>query len=365
MKILIRNARLITDEVFDILVVDGLIERIGLNLEVEADRVIEVPSNVYVSPGWIDMHTHAFKHFELYSDDPEEIGYKTGVTCVVDAGTTGADDMAQFYNDTRSNITRVYALVNIAHQGIKTQNELANLRDIQFDSIKKIIETYPDFILGLKARMSASVVGGQGIEPLLIGKSFANRLNLPLMVHVGSTPPDLDLIANTLDKGDIITHIFNGKENGMYSSDVILPSILSARNRGVFFDVGHGKESFSFNVAQKAFKDGFLSDTISSDIYSRNRLEGPVYSLVHTMNKLLYVGYSPEKIIKSVTEAPACIMNLSMLGKIRTGLFADLTFYKYDEVNLDLTDSVGKQVHLDKGFIPVGVLLKGEYYEIK
>lgn len=365
MKILIRNGKLINGSKIEVLIENDSILDIGQSLKCQADRCIDLEEDTYLSAGWIDIHTHAFKHFKLYSDDPDEIGYKTGVTCVVDAGTTGADDIDRFYQDSLKSKTRVYALINIAHQGILEQNELSDLNDIQFEMIKKALLKYPNFILGLKARMSASVVGQQGIEPLVLAKKYSRALNLPLMVHIGSTPPDLDQIAQHLDKGDIITHIFNGKDNGIYEGNNIKQSIIDAGKRGVYFDLGHGKESFSFSIARQAYKDGFLCDSISSDIYSRNRLEGPVYSLVTTMNKMLYLGYSLEKVINSVTELPREIFKFKDMGRLEIGSKADLTFFKYDIINENLVDSLGQVNVLEKGLKVSGVLLKGDYYEIK
>lgn len=365
MRLLIKNARTLETDLLDILLDEKTILKVGNNLSEDHDEVIDLKGEVFVSPGWIDIHTHACEHFELYSDNPDEIGYKTGVTSIVDAGTTGADFLSKFYNDSRKYKTRVYALLNVARQGILTQDELSSLENLDYALIKKTVEAYPDYILGLKARMSASVVGEQGIKPLELAKQYSRSLGLPLMVHVGSMPPKLDEVVNLLDKGDIVTHTFNNKGNGIIRDGKVESFVIEARKRGVIFDVGHGKESFSFTTAKEAFDLDFLTDTISSDIYRRNRLDGPVYNLATTMNKLLYVGYDLKKVIDSVTIDAACAVGLKKMGKIEESYLSDLTFYQYKEINQELVDSQGQSVMIEKGLVPTGVVLKGVYYEIK
>ena len=127
--------------------------------------------------------------------------------------------------------------------------------------------------------MSSSVVGKNGTRPLVLVKEIQreNR-QLPLMVHIGNNPPNLDEIADLLTRGDIITHCYNGKPNRILTPSVRCASRSSARCGGVLLDVGHGTASFSFEVARRAIKLGILPHTISSDIYCRNRMNGPVHS---------------------------------------------------------------------------------------
>ena len=64
--------------------------------------------------------------------------------------------------------------------------------------------------------MSRTVIGENGITPLKLAKNIQKEHpGLPLMVHIGSAPPDLADILSCLEKGDVLTHCFNGKENGI------------------------------------------------------------------------------------------------------------------------------------------------------
>ena len=47
----------------------------------------------------------------------------------------------------------------------------------------------------------------------------------------------------------------------------------------MLFDVGHGMASFDFGVAEAAISQGFLPDTISTDVYKRHVAEDPGHDI--------------------------------------------------------------------------------------
>ena len=92
-----------------------------------------------------------------------------------------------------------------------------------------------------------------------------------------------------------------------------------AAARGVLFDVGHGKGSFSFQVARRALAQGFRPGTISSDLHVYN-LEGPVFDLATTMSKFLHLGLSLDEVVAMTTGAPAQVIGHDRaLGTLRPG----------------------------------------------
>lgn len=211
--LLLRRARLVDDTLTDIAIQDGKIAALG-EISAPSRKTIELNGKVYVSAGWIDSHVHCYPNSPIYHDEPDSVGIATGVTTVIDAGSTGADDVDDFYQLTRKAATEVYALLNISRVGLIAQNELANMANIDAAAVKQAVQRHPDFIVGLKARMSSSVVGENGITPLARAKAIQQENDdLPLMVHIGNNPPNLDEIADLLSSGDIITHCYNGKPN--------------------------------------------------------------------------------------------------------------------------------------------------------
>lgn len=361
--LLLRHARLVDDTVSDIAVKDGKIAALG-EITDPAVKTVDLRGECYVSAGWIDSHVHCYPKSPIYHDQPDSIGIATGVTTVVDAGSTGADDINDFYTLTREATTDVYALLNISRVGLIAQNELANMANIDADAVKLAVQRHPDFIVGLKARMSSSVVGKNGITPLDHAKAMqAQNGDLPLMVHIGNNPPDLDEVAERLTAGDIITHCYNGKPNRILTPEGELrASVTRAISRGVRLDVGHGTASLSFAVAKRAISLGILPHTISSDIYCRNRISGPVHSLANVMSKFLAIGMSLPQVIECVTASAADGLRLKNKGRLQVGLDADLTLFTLKRQPAVLVDAENDSLQAEQLLVPLAAIRAGKGY---
>ncbi|WP_289367611.1 amidohydrolase/deacetylase family metallohydrolase [Pantoea stewartii] len=359
--LILRRARLPDETLIDIAIRDGKIAATG---EISGHATVEktLAEGCYLSAGWIDSHVHCYEKSPVYHDHPDRVGVESGVTCVVDAGSTGANDIDDFWQRTRAVSTQVYALLNIARTGIITQNELADMTQIDRQAIADAVKRHPDFIVGLKARMSSSVVGENGIKPLVLAKAIQQENgHLPLMVHIGNNPPSLDEIAELLTSGDIITHCYNGKPNRILTPDGELrAAIKHALARDVRLDVGHGSASFSFEVARAAIAQGILPDTISSDIYCRNRLNGPVYTLAHVMSKFFNVGMTLPQIIACVTHQAASGLRLRHKGRIEPGYDADFTLFTVAQEPVSFVDAEGLAEQGDRHLIPLAAIVAGE-----
>ncbi|QYN41329.1 amidohydrolase/deacetylase family metallohydrolase [Gilliamella sp. ESL0443] len=356
--LIIKNAKLINDSVTDIAINHGKIVEIGKDITAPSEQVLDLKSQHYISAGWIDSHTHCFARSPIYHDEPDLIGVKAGVTTVVDAGSVGALDIDEFYDLAMQAKTHVYSFLNISKIGLIRQNELADMQDVDVALFDKSLAKYPHFIIGIKVRMSRSVVGDNGILPLIKAKEMQKKTGLPLMIHVGNNPPELDEIADLLTKGDIITHCFNGKPNQIFDKQNNLrDSIKRAIERGVILDIGHGGESFSFAVAERAKCLDVYPNTISSDIYSKNRLQGPVFSLANVMSKLICLGYSKTRIIDSVTKNAAQILHLKNKGEIAIGYDADLTIFDVRKQTVLFTDSEGDVRECHEQFVPLASIV--------
>ena len=146
-------------------------------------------SGTYISSGWIDLHVHAFPDFEPYGDEIDEIGVKQGVTTLVDAGSCGADQIADLVQSQYAAKTNLLAFLNISRIGLKRTDELSNMEWLKTEKILEAMKAYRSIIVGLKARISKSVVGKSGIEPLHVARTLSRETSLPIMVHIGSAPP--------------------------------------------------------------------------------------------------------------------------------------------------------------------------------
>ncbi|EMA8632071.1 amidohydrolase/deacetylase family metallohydrolase [Cronobacter sakazakii] len=361
--LILRQARLVDDTLADIAIKDGKIAALG-SVTGEARATRDLNGEYYVSPGWIDLHVHCYPKSPIYHDEPDAVGVSTGVTTVVDAGSTGANDIDDFYALTRGVATEVLALLNVSKVGLIAQNELADMANIDAAAAREAIARHPDFIVGLKARMSSSVVGENGIAPLERAKAIQQENgHLPLMVHIGNGPPPLDEIAARLSQGDIITHCFNGKPNRILTPQGQLrASVSDALGRGVRLDVGHGSASFSFEVARQAIALGILPHTISSDIYCRNRINGPVRSLAHVMSKFLAIGLSLPQVIDCVTLHAAQALRLAHKGRMTPGADADMTIFDLRRQPALFTDADEKTLHGDYLLVPLAAVRAGAWH---
>lgn len=362
--LILRQARLVDDTVIDIALKDGKIAALG-EVTGEAREERQLNGEYYVSAGWIDSHVHCYAKSPIYHDDPDSVGVATGVTTVVDAGSTGADDIDEFYELTRKAQTDVYALLNISRVGLIAQNELSDMANIDKVAVRDAVQRHPGFIVGIKARMSSSVVGANGIKPLERAKEIQRENgDLPMMVHIGNNPPDLDEITELLSSGDIITHCYNGKPNRILNpAGELRASVAKAIARGVRLDVGHGTASFSFEVAKIAIGQGILPHTISSDIYCRNRINGPVHSLGAVMSKFLSIGLSLPQVIDCVTAHAADGLRLQHKGRLEVGLDGDLTIFELKRQPTLFTDSEQQTLTGDRLLVALAAVRAGKWFD--
>ncbi len=360
----LRNLQLVDGRIMDIAIQDGIITAITPPGQAEGENELDC-SGLYVSSGWIDMHVHAVQELDPYGDDIDEIGVKQGVTTLVDAGSCGADRIGAFYTARLQAATQVFALLNISSIGLERTDELSQLEWIDRAKVLEAAAAYPDFIVGLKARISQSVVKDSGIHPLKLARTLSEETKLPLMVHIGSAPPAISDVLELLQSGDVITHYLNGKSNNLFHADgTPLQELLDAAARGVHLDVGHGTASFSFRIAEQAKVAGIALNTISTDIYRGNRMNGPVYSMSNVLTKFLYLGYSLEEVIRAVTRSPAEWLSKPELGQIRVGQQANLTLFSLEAGEKQLKDSEGDvrvtQYYIEaKGVYANGSLITG------
>jgi dihydroorotase len=197
--------------------------------------------------------------------------------------------------------------------------------------------------VGFKIRFSRQYTGPNDLEGMRRARAAADEAGLPLMVHIGGSYSPLKEFLTRMKKGDVVTHSFNSHPNGLLdSSGKVAPEVLEARERGVLFDVGHGAGSFSFDVMERCLKEGFLPDTISSDLYSAN-VNGPVYDLLTTLSKFLLLGTSLRDVIARVTVNSSRVFNFgASIGTLKPGAEADVSVLELKEGEFTFTDSDGK-----------------------
>jgi dihydroorotase len=316
-----------------------------------------------VVPGLIDLHVHVFYGASHYGIEPDPHCLATGTTTVVDAGSAGAFTFTAFRRYViEVSQTRILPFLNIGATGMLSA-DVGELEDVRFiDKVLALqtIEANRDLIRGVKVRLSRQQVGANAGVALATALETAAAARLPLMVHVGDTPIPLDDILRELRPGDVLTHCFHGREQGVLDArGRVRAEARRAVGRGVHFDVGHGVGSFSFAVARGALAQDLRPGTISSDLHVYN-VHGPVFDLATTMSKFLALGVSLEDVVRLTTAAPAQALGVpGELGTLAPGAAGDATLLRLEEGAFPLADATGETLVAGARLVPVAVVKGG------
>ncbi|MBN9611121.1 MAG: amidohydrolase family protein [Actinobacteria bacterium] len=349
------------------------------------DTVINA-TGLLVTPGWIDLHTHIFAGQDL-GVDPNLLGHRTGVTTMIDAGSSGAHLYEAFASSVLPTaIPRIRSFLNVSSIGttsILLAGELRQLDYVDERACIEVVERHPDQIIGVKVRASANVGGANTREALRRARTIADAVALPLMVHVGPPPPSYDEVLAVLNAGDIVTHCFTGYTRTPIADpdhgDRLHEAAVAARERGVLFDVGHGGGSFDARRVAAALRAGFPPDTISSDVHAYVDLpaggdvapvvaDHPVAetSLIEqglplVATKMLALGMSLEDTLLRVTAAPAAAAGLASLGvgSLAPGSPADIALFRVEHEPISLADPRGFAFTGDRALRAVMTLRAG------
>ncbi len=348
---------------------DGLVAAVGDALPTaNAREVIDCDGHI-VAPGLIDLHVHVFPGISHYGIEPDHHCIAHGVTTAVDAGSAGADTFPGFRKYVIDvSATTLFAQLNISSQGM-LNGEIGELQDIRFANVERAlatIESNRDRILGVKVRLTRnSLVSPEaGLRPLHLAREAADSAGLPIMVHPQDAWADsIDEILAVMGSRDILTHCFHADPCGILNdAGRIRESVLAARERGVIFDVGHGAGSFDWQVAESALAQGFLPQTISSDLHIYN-VEGPVFDLTTTISKFLHLGLPLNDALAKATAEPAAAIGMAdTIGALKPGAWGDAVVLAVEEGDFKLIDSKGATRSGRQRLMPTQIVKAGQRY---
>ena len=362
---LIKGGRLLCaadgrDGLLDVAVTGRRIAKIGSIPEADAKMTINAAGCVVV-PGLIDMHAHLspFSEIGVY---PEPACFPSGVTTVVDAGSAGASNYPILRQGAYSTHVNAYAFLNVCSTGLATRSFLENLEPSRYNR-GKICELFRQYgkkeLLGLKVRQSAEIVGSLGLEPMKAALALAQEIGVPLMVHITNPPCSLEELVDLLRPGDIVTHAYQDSHSTILGPDGrVSAAVRAARERGVIFDVANANAHFSFRVARAAIDDGFLPDTISTDLTNMGLFHRPnAYNLLHIMSKYLNLGLTLEQVIERTTRNPARIIGRPELGCLAEGGVADIAVFRQEDREIDYGTGRGTTAEILRGSIMLRTML--------
>jgi dihydroorotase len=357
----------------DVAIAGGRIARIAANIPPALARQVYDAKGKLVTPGLIDIHTHVYKYGITLNVDSDAVGFQSGVTTVVDAGSTGTATFQGFRKYVIETApTRIYALLNISSIGLAVTNEI--YLDPRFGAplinAQQMIRTMGanrDRILGIKVRVNGR---RQDLEHDLgvmkIAREVGDATGLPIMMHWSVEPELLAL----LKRGDILAHPFNPPNpnssnlfGGDTQADQVLPQILALKDRGIWTDGQLATTHHSWEISEKAVKLGWFPDAISTDI--SRAPDGSPASVLVPMTEFLHLGMPLEKVIAGVTSTPAKIFNFpEKVGTLEPGTTADVAVLELQQGSFEYADQTRvsrtvKQQFVTTATIKGGIFLKG------
>jgi dihydroorotase len=346
----------------DVAVLNGKIQEMSEDIaESRSLRVVSAKGKI-VSPGLIDIHQHCY---DGVADcvNADHFCLAKGVTTVVDGGSAGYPAIANFRKYViNTSVTRIKALVNISPFGaVGPGGNVDVLKAVDPDLAAKAAEDNKPVVVGIKVRLGAEIQGADDIEFLKRGVQAAQATGLPLMAHIDGPYSPLAELLPMLRKGDIYTHFLHAHQHGSLDANgKLLPVVLEARQRGVLFDVAQGRSHLSWDVAEKCLQQGFLPDTLSTDL-TRVTASDRVFDLPTMVSKFMALGVNMDKAIQMVTTNAARIFDFgAQLGTLKPRGEADISIFEVREGNFEFEDSDGKKRSGRQKLVSTAVVRHGE-----
>jgi dihydroorotase len=328
------------DAIRDIGIARGRIAAVSSSIAANGTTSIDARGKL-VLPGLIDIHTHAAR-----SSDGPPLLLKDGVTGWIDAGSQGADHIEEVMAVARSSPQTGRILVNIGRGGILADGDTKDLALANVSAARDAIANHRDLIVGIKARLSADVAGQNDYEVLKRAQEAAGPSGVPVMIHMGQTMSPLSKLLPVLKRGDIVTHMFAPPPNGILDDNRrILPQVLEARKRGVWFDVGNGRLGHvRWDVVDAVMKQRFWPDAISTDWNTMSRTTG-VVDIGNCMSKFLQYGMSVADVVACNTvNAARMFPAFRDRGTLAVGAPADVAILELRDGSFEFLDNYDQAI---------------------
>ncbi len=359
--LLIRGGRVIDpsvrlDAIRDVAITGGRIAAVEATIAAGAADTIDARGKLVV-PGLIDIHTHTARTAE-----GPGLVLQDGVTGWIDAGSQGADRISDPVAVARSSPQQGRVLINIGRAGILPDGDTMDLTRADVGAARDAIAKNREFIVGVKARLSRDVAGANDYEVLRRAQDVASAFGLPVMIHMGQTISPFSKLIALLKRGDIVTHMFAPPPNSIVDdSGHILPEVLAARRRGVWFDIGNGQTGhMRWDTIGAIMKAGFWPDTFSTD-WNTNSPKTGVIDFPNCMSKLLGYGMTVSEAVARATLNPSRVFPLfNDRGTLNVGAPADVAILELREGNFEFLDNFKNTITGRERLFPSATVLAGK-----
>lgn len=341
----------------DVAIKDGKIAAVEEHIDPSSALKTVNVKDLYVTPGLVDIHVHVYASTgekNSYAGDnsvfPDGFTLRNGVTTVADAGSSGYKNFEDFKEHIidRSK-TRVLAFLNIVGAGMRGPKYENNLADMDPQPAAEMAKRHAGLIVGIKTAHYA----GPEWTPVEHAVQAGTLANIPVMVDFGTNhkerPLDV-LLTQKLRPGDIYTHCYSGLRDELLPDGKVNPGMWAGRKRGVIFDVGHGGGSFAWRVVVPALQQGFLPDSISTDLHIGSMNSG-MKNMLNLMSKFLALGLSVDDVVARSTWNPAREIHHDELGNLSVGSIADVSVLRVEHGKFGFTDMYGARMDGNQKFV--------------
>ncbi len=318
---------------------------VGREIDGSGRQQLDDPTAILL-PGLIDLHAHPAKSGSIFSVDPDRHLLARGTTTVLSQGDAGASNLETYIRETiEQSQTQIVLAINLSSAGEAGPGGcFERLELVDVAACVAAIERFRSHIWGIAVNVSHHCCGQtDSREVFRRGLLVAEQTELPLLY--GMRRPDdwpLEQQLRELRPGDVVTYCYRRTPHCIVQDGQVLDCVREARERGILFDVGHGRGSFDFNTAEAALRDGFAPDTISTDLQRGHVGQIPIHDLPLVMSKLRAVGMLERDIFQAVTSRPAQILGRDQeIGSLRVGSRADLVLLRWNEQSEPLVDVHG------------------------
>jgi dihydroorotase len=324
------------DAVRDVAVKDGRVAAVAADIPSSAAlKTIDI-GGLYVAPGFVDIHAHFWGTPATWLH-PDSHTLRAGVTTVVDAGGSGWRTFPDFERTVIRNASvRVLAWLNIVGKGMAGRAAEQDTADMDVDAAARMVEANRATIVGIKTAHYDAPDWTAVERAVAAGKAT----NTPVMVDFGTfraERPFEELVLKKLRPGDIYTHLYLNSVPMLDKTGKLRPFLAEARKRGVLFDTGHGQGSFLFRLAVPAIRQGFVADTISTDLHLGS-INAGMQDISVVMSKFLNMGVPLSDVIAKTTWAAARSIRREDLGHLSPGAVADIAVFRVDRGSFGFVD---------------------------
>jgi dihydroorotase len=344
------------DAIRDVAIADGRIAAVEANIMADAAETIDARGKLVV-PGLLDIHTHAAR-----TKDGPTLCLADGVTGFVDAGSQGADRINEPIAIAKSAPQPCRVLINIGRAGILPDGDTMDITRADIGAARDAIAKNRDIIAGVKARLSREVAGANDYEVLRRAREVVSSFNLPVMIHMGQTVSPLPRLMDLLRPGDIVTHMFAPPPNSIVDENGrILPEVLAARRRGVWFDLGNGRTGhLRWDIVERVMQAGFWPDTFSTDWTPEGRT-AQVIDFPNVMSKFLDFGMPLDQVIARATVNASRVFEVFRdRGTLNVGAPADVAVLELRQGTFEFVDNFENKRTGRQRLFPSGTVLAGK-----